>query len=391
MTSTLYNYTFTSSQTVYVKATWPNGNPKGFTAMEAIGMCQGDTLTNGEAKQLIGSGAIQYDDWYTFSWAYDAEHVIGGDDLVKNGKIIIKSVSGGTNPERNKVSADGSGAEGLAFLSDGAQITIQFVPDAGYQFTGIKVNGEAIKGVVPSSELYTYTFTAKGMVHFSGSFDESEDIVSNTATKATKLGLANGANAVGNGNAVLNAADSLDVDNGIQVQMQSAAGDGATIQTILGLTLSRAVACGVPLTEENIAAGLAWVNQMTELAQPVTVSMVLDEGVVPDGQTVTVVRRHVNADGSTSITTVDCTYDAATRTLTFSSALFSDFAIATAPPTTDTSATANTGTSTSTKAAKTAKTGDDANPAMLYVAFGFLGAGCVLLVVSYVLRRREER
>jgi uncharacterized surface anchored protein len=142
---------------------------------------------------------------------------------------------------------------------------------------------------------------------------------------------------VGAGNAQISVTNET-VDNGIQVQLQAAAGGDATIQSILGLTLNQIISKGVA-------------------------------------------------------------FDAATRTLTFTSALFSDFAIATIPPatpagktdtaTTDAS-TADSTTNASAAAETTeqtkalASTGDDR-------VFGIAGLGFVLTVgVLLVLACRRR-
>lgn len=291
---------------------------------------RGGNLSNGEAKLLVGSGSLQYDDWFTISWAYDAAYSLGPDDLVTNGKIIITNVTGGVDPTRNAIANDGSGMEGLAFLSAGATVTIRFVPDAGYQFTGVKANGTPIEGVDASNDRYAYTFTAEGMIHFSSSFEKFDDVVSGSASHVESASLENGAAAVGSGNAQLIVADGA-VDNGIQVSLKNAAGDDATIQGVLSLTLSQIITKGAALEAGNITDETAWITQKTELDEPVTVSIVLDEGVVPDGSVVSVVRRHTDADGTVSTTLIEATYDAATRMLAFSSRLFSEFAIATKP------------------------------------------------------------
>lgn len=392
---TLYNYTFTSDQAIYIRATWPAGNPRGFTAMETNGATEGGNLSNGEAKPLIGSGSLQYDDWFTINWAYDAAYSLGPDDLVTNGKIIITNVTGGVDPTKNAIANDGSGMEGLAFLSSGATVTIMFVPDAGYQFTGVKANGTPIEGVDASNDRYTYTFTAEGMIHFSSSFEKFDDIVSSSAARVEAASLENGAAAVGSGNAQLNVTDGT-VDNGILVSLRNAAGDEATIQSVLSLTLSQVITKGAAIEASNITDKTAWITQKTELDEPVTVSIVLDEGVVPDGSVVSVVRRHTAADGTVSTTLIEATYDVATRTLTFSSRLFSEFAIATKPgtsivptsptsPSTDAAASVTASTvDLSANTASTPATGD----ATASVSSWAIIVGAVLVGVGLCTRTR---
>ncbi len=338
-TFTLYNYTFSDDSDKYLRVNFPANNPRSFTAVEGMGLFDGGIIDINQAKKVIGSGILQYDDWYTISWAYDEAHSLNPlDDIVSNGKIIITKINGKADYKFNgnyAIADDGSGDYGLAMLKPNDEVTVKFVPDPGYQFAGLKINGELVSGVVASDELYTYTFTANNQMHFSSTFIKSDDIVSNQAEGISDVSLVNGANAVGNGNAQLTVNDA-DVDDDLKIQMQNAAGDESSIKTILDLKLNQIVSKGGLLTEDIINDNTAWVVQKSELDQKVKISIVLDKGVIPQGMDVKVIRNHGGI-----ISEIVAEYDPDTRILSFESDLFSEYAIAA----TNSSSTPETGTS----------------------------------------------
>lgn len=387
---TFYNYTFQNENTRYIKAVLPTANPLGLTAIEALGLMQGSdmvengTLDNGEVKKLLGGGNIQYDNWYTISWSYDeASKLSPAYEVFKHGKIIITAINGDPNFKdkfgQPAIQSDGSGTTGLAMLQPNSKVTIKFVPDAGYQFAGFEINGQPItEGIYVEDELYTYTFDIHNQLHFTSNFIEGTDIVTNNSDHVQSASIENGAAGVGSGNAELDVEDAA-VEESIKLQMQTAAGTGSTIQTVLGLTVNQYIAKGTVITKDNLSSKTAWIIQKTDLEEKVKVSIVLDEGVVPEGAAVSVVRKH----GDT-IAAIPATYDAATRTLSFVTDKFSEYAVATSPKA---AAVSTASTATETKDSASPATGSASN-LMLY---GFLLFTSITAVCISIRRLRLYR
>ncbi|SER54919.1 hypothetical protein [Parafannyhessea umbonata] len=239
------------------------------------------------------------------------------EDLYKNGEEDGPDGFTSGRPSGSKGS-DPDDPDSISFyyfrIPAGATVTIKLKPEYGYQYLKGALNGQA--EITPQQEMGTFTFVMpRCNLHLAALFTQVDDsVVNNDANIASGTVKGNG-NIIDSGNLRLEiqemgAADRATMD-------QSSAANGGTGVLYLDLSLDQLVAKG--------NANSAWTSSLSELNDSAQMSFVLsDEAAakIPDGATVFVVRNH---NGVTE--RIPATYDAATKTLTFSSDRFSDYAV----------------------------------------------------------------
>lgn len=199
-------------------------------------------------------------------------------------------------------------------IEAGSQVTIELLPDYGYQYVSGGLNGNQ---TIPEDGKASYSFTMpSNHLHLSAIFEPKSDIVNinDSAIKSATISMP--ANQI-NGNAELTIND----DTTINTSGFKAVAGNLTVAEYLDLGLNEVVYKGT--------TGDSWKTPVTELSEKMTVSIQLADQL--KGYTdYTVLRDH-----NGTITKLDSTYDSATGILSFQTDAYSDYAIAHAETTTN--------------------------------------------------------
>ena len=192
-------------------------------------------------------------------------------------------------------------------IEAGSQVTIELLPDYGYQYVSGGLNGNQ---TIPEDGKASYSFTMpSNHLHLSAIFEPKSDIVNinDSAIKSATISMP--ANQI-NGNAELTIND----DTTINTSGFKAVAGNLTVADYLDLGLNEVVYKGT--------TGDSWKTPVTELSEKMTVNIQLADQL--KGYTdYTVLREH-----NGTITKLASTYDSATGILSFQTDAYSDYAIA---------------------------------------------------------------
>lgn len=192
-------------------------------------------------------------------------------------------------------------------IEAGSQVTIELLPDYGYQYVSGGLNGNQTQ---PEEGKASYSFVMpSNHLHLSAIFEPKADTIKINDSKIKSATINMPANEI-NGNAELTVNDTTDVD----AKGFKAAAGNLVIADYIDLSLNEVINKG---TQES-----AWKTPITELDKPMAVNMKLDDSL--QGQQDYMVLRDHNG----KITKIDSQYDAKTGVLSFQTDAFSDYAIA---------------------------------------------------------------
>lgn len=192
-------------------------------------------------------------------------------------------------------------------IEAGSPVTIELLPDYGYQYVSGGLNGNQTQ---PEEGKASYSFIMPdGHLHLSAIFEPKSDTitVNDSAIKSATIAMPKN---VINGNAELTINDTTDVD---EAGFKTVAGS-LTVADYLDLGLNEVINKGT--TEES------WKTPITELGEEMTVSVKLADQLQGYSD-YTVLRDH-----NGTITKLASTFDATTGTLSFKTDAYSDYAIA---------------------------------------------------------------
>jgi len=207
-------------------------------------------------------------------------------------------------------------ANGFRFTSDdytdysieaGSTVTIELLPDYGYQYVSGGLNGNQ---TIPDDGKASYTFTMPdNHLHLSAIFERTSDIISLDTEKIAAANIAVPSTEI-NGNAELLIGDATDID---EASFESQAGD-FEIDTYLDLSLNEVIYKG---TTEDV-----WRTNITELNESTTVTLTLSDDLKGHAQYM-ILREHEG-----TVEEIEGVYDANTGTLTFDTDAYSTYALA---------------------------------------------------------------
>ncbi len=207
-------------------------------------------------------------------------------------------------------------ANGFRFTSDdytdysieaGSTVTIELLPDYGYQYVSGGLNGNQ---TVPDDGKASYTFTMpNNHLHLSAIFVRMSDIVDIETTKIERASLTVPETEI-NGNAEFLIGDATNID---EASFESQAGD-FEIDTYLDLSLNEVIYKG---TTEDV-----WRTNITELDESTTVTLTLSDDLKGHAEYM-ILRDHEG-----TVEEIEGVYDANTGTLTFDTDAYSTYALA---------------------------------------------------------------
>ena len=214
-------------------------------------------------------------------------------------------------------SSDGEYDDGSLVVPAGATITMQVIPDYGYQV--LNVNMADLE--VSDDGVGQFTFTVPGgAAYFVADVVAMEDVLTSGTEVVTggAINLGEEQTTFNHGTARLEVNDVDLTEEGI-ASFEDAAGD-YSIKTYLDISLYNMTCKGAATctgTDED-----SWNERVRELNEAATITLQLEDGV--DGNEIVIV--HEKHDGTYEI--IPTEYDAETNTLTFTTTSFSNYAIA---------------------------------------------------------------
>gem|GEM_PF-5534236 len=182
----------------------------------------------------------------------------------------------------------------------------RFVPDYGYQVSDVRTNEteSLLSDFDPQTAVSTFSYEVENglNVHFTVLFTSCDDTVSNSSAAVSDVAITGGSNAASSGNIALTVKDTA-TDSSVNKALDS-----------FELTLENVVSKG----GENGS----WTTEISEFADPVTVSMTLDKDVYTD-DSYSVVRNH----NGIKETLEAVSYNSATGELSFETNKFSTYTV----------------------------------------------------------------
>lgn len=250
----------------------------------------------------------------TIIWESDKSDNSGlkDDELLKHGTVEILEVrdADGNSIGLENIKQDTAKNEGLAVIIPGSKVVFRLTPDYGYQMTSGTLGGEALTA---RDETSTFEYTMPDAnVHISGIFEKVDNKVVTTVPNIKSGEIQIGDAEIASGSVVLSVKDAELTD--AQKAKFADAAEGYQISTYFSMDLAQVFYKG--------NADEIWSNGLDTLKSDATVKLQLTKGL--NGKNIAIV--HEKKDGTYEV--IPATYDADTQTITFRTASFSNYAIA---------------------------------------------------------------
>ncbi len=256
------------------------------------------------AITVNGTQHIQIDrKCLTVTWAYDDTY--GEDGRIEHGTAEIIKINGQDVSQMtfsDFANNPGNEKGGHLEVKRDDVVTIELIPDYGYQLSGASINGVNLAAL--DNQVSTFTMPDTN-VHFKGIFTQTQDEINTTGTKISSASVENGANAAPSGNLRLTVEDSDANTTNALAQVENAVSAEA-----VNLTLDQIVSKG---------DGTNWENPVTQFDQPVKMKLQVADYDTAAGYEV--VREH---NGNLTKLTTSVSEDG---TLTFETNQFSTYFI----------------------------------------------------------------
>ena len=212
------------------------------------------------AITVNGTQHIQIDrKCLTVTWAYDDTY--GEDGRIEHGTAEIIKINGQDVSQMtfsDFANNPGNEKGGHLEVKRDDVVTIELIPDYGYQLSGASINGVNLAAL--DNQVSTFTFTMPDTnVHFKGIFTQTQDEIKTSGTKVSSASVENGANAAPSGNLRLTVEDSDANTTNALAQVENAVSAEA-----VNLTLDQIVSKG---------DGTNWENPVTQFDQPVKMKL----------------------------------------------------------------------------------------------------------------------
>ena len=226
---------------------------------------------------------------------------------------------------------------GWVAIYPGSRVVFEFVPEYGYQLTGITINETPLDAIDGNENMNRFEVILPaenaGNLHFAATFTKTEDIVKANSDKVESGEITLG-NQLESGSAQLTVSD-VELSSDKIKGFENAAGD-YTISKYLDIDLYNVYYKG-----KNDANDV-WTNKISELDKEATITLKLADGITADD----IVMVHNIHDGDEYEIIEIESYDVATNTITFKTKSFSNYAIATKTTSTEETTTDTSGNPT---------------------------------------------
>lgn len=211
---------------------------------------------------------------YTVTWAYDAKRY-GEDAYLEHGTAKIIKVGDKTDFTDWDMYGSNPGNKdgGNLVVEPGQQVTVELVPDYGYQLAGVSLNGNTL---APQEKKSTFTFTMpQTNVHFKGAFVKADDVTDVSSAAVGKIEISDGDNAAASGNLKIDVSDSA--SDTTKANEQIAATDGVKKEVVANLDISLQNIVSKGTNMQEISADNYWVNDITEFEKPIRLDVTIKD------------------------------------------------------------------------------------------------------------------
>lgn len=211
---------------------------------------------------------------YTVTWAYDAKRY-GEDAYLEHGTAKIIKVGDKTDFTDWDMYGSNPGNKdgGNLVVEPGQQVTVELVPDYGYQLDSVSLNGNTL---APQDKKSTFTFTMpQTNVHFKGAFVKAADVTDVSSAAVGKIEISNGDNAAASGNLKIDVSDSA--SDTTKANEQIAATDGVKKEVVANLDISLQNIVSKGTNMQEISADNYWVNDITEFEKPIRLDVAIKD------------------------------------------------------------------------------------------------------------------
>lgn len=250
----------------------------------------------------------------TIIWAADRRDnsSLKDDELVKNGTVEILEIKDeeGNSVDLSCVKQDLEKNNGWASVFPGSTVVFRLKPDYGYQLTSVKINDEVLTA---RAEQSTFEYVMPDAnVHIGAIFEKVDDKVILESSKVREAEIALESGELDSGSVMLSVQDT-EVSDEAKNNFEAKA-EGYEIASYLKMELNQIIYKG---TDTDM-----WINAIRQLNHQATITLQLAQGV--DGDEFVIV--HEKQDGTYEV--IPTVYDAKSRTITFRTSGFSNYAIA---------------------------------------------------------------
>lgn len=211
---------------------------------------------------------------YTVTWVYDAKRY-GEDAYLEHGTAKIIKVGDKTDFTDWDIYGSNPGNKdgGNLVVEPGQQVTVELVPDYGYQLDSVSINGNTL---APQDKKSTFTFTMpQTNVHFKGAFVEADNIAEVRSDKIGDVEIVDGENAANSGNLKIDVSDSKSDTAEANNMVDTTDGVKKEVVANLDISLQNIVSKGTNMQE--ISADNYWVNDITEFEKPIRLDVAIKD------------------------------------------------------------------------------------------------------------------
>lgn len=187
-------------------------------------------------------------------------------------------------------------ASGQCNVPVNSYVTVKLTPDPGYQILCASLNGMPLTPDEDTPSQFTFQITSN--IHFQAVFEETSDVVDVTGAQAVSAAQIKGTtDVVDNGNVALTVTDDADYNDAKALNVVN-----GTKVAALDVVVDQILAKAGKLSEEEqkqaregtlaVTEDKYWKQNMTELENPVNISLDLDHVTLEANETLAVVRDH---------------------------------------------------------------------------------------------------
>lgn len=250
----------------------------------------------------------------TIIWAADRRDnsSLKDNELVKNGTVEILEIKDeeGNSVDLSCVKQDLEKNTGMAVVIPGSTVVFRLKPDYGYQLTSVRINDEVLTA---GEEQSTFEYVMPDAnVHIGAIFEKVDDKVILESSKVREAEITLESGELDSGSAMLSVQDT-EVSDEAKNNFEAKA-KGYEIASYLKIELNQIIYKG---TDTDM-----WINAIRQLNHQATITLQLAQGV--DGDEFVII--HEKQDGTYEV--IPTVYDAKSRTITFRTSGFSNYAIA---------------------------------------------------------------
>ena len=187
-------------------------------------------------------------------------------------------------------------ASGQCNVPMNSTVTVKLTPDAGYQILKASLNGMQL--TPDANEPSQFSFTVTSNIHFSAMFEKASDVVNiKEAREISGAQISGTTEAIETGNVALTVTSAVDSDGAAALEIVSGEAVAA-----LDVAVDQIIAKAGNLRDEEQALAKEgkldvtddkfWMQKLSELRNPVSIALNLNDVTLAANETLTIVRQH---------------------------------------------------------------------------------------------------